>query len=138
MKWLLALLILVSCFSHLMGQRFEMSLDNPSFEDIPHKGTPNTYIRSWYDCGLLLFPDETPPDIHPLQELQIEARVGPDSRISLDTVRNGIWKVSSRPSDGRTFLGMVVRDNDTAFFTDKPAGAIWFQLENLWWYFKRP
>ena len=96
-----------------MGQRFEMSLDNPSFEDIPHKGTPNTYIRSWYDCGLLLFPDETPPDIHPLQELQIEARVGPDSRISLDTVRNGIWKVSSRPSDGRTFLGMVVRDNDT-------------------------
>ena len=97
----------------LTGQRAEISINNPSFEDIPHKGNSNTYIRGWYDCGLMLFPGETPPDIHPLEEIDIERSIGADRRIRLDTVRNGIWKVSSLPSDGRTFLGMVVRDNDT-------------------------
>lgn len=77
----------------MIGQYEEIAINNPSFEDIPHRGGGafDIGIRGWYDCGNLLFKSETPPDIHPINA----------------------WKVTKQPSEGRTYLGMVVRDNDT-------------------------
>lgn len=90
------LLLLVSVFfvSISFGQDTEIALNNPSFEDLPHRGGGpyDLGIRGWYDCGSkLLFRNETPPDIHPINA----------------------WQVTKQPADGRTYLGMVVRDNDT-------------------------
>ncbi|HMP13230.1 MAG TPA: OmpA family protein [Saprospiraceae bacterium] len=62
-----------------------IQLTNPSFEDIPrHSHVP----RGWYDCG---FPGESPPDTQP----------------------DPTFRVSKSAYDGETYLGMVVRDNDT-------------------------
>lgn len=61
-----------------------ITLTNPSFEDIPrHSHAP----RGWYDCG---FSTESPPDIQP----------------------SG-FSVTKAAKDGNTYIGMVVRDNDT-------------------------
>ncbi|MEP6795375.1 MAG: OmpA family protein [Saprospiraceae bacterium] len=69
-------------------------LQNPSFEDMPRAGTAYTpAIKGWNDCGLSKFPGETPPDIHP--------------------VPSSAWEVSKPAYDGETYLGMVVRYNDT-------------------------
>jgi outer membrane protein OmpA-like peptidoglycan-associated protein len=77
-------------------------LQNPSFEGLPHAGrslgglnqihqvNPFSAIPKWTDCG---FKMETPPDLH-----------GADSDF-FDVVR--------QPQDGVSFLGMVVRYNDT-------------------------
>ena len=57
---------------------------NPSFEDIPNAGqTPS----GWTNCGAA---SETPPDVQP-----------------------GAFEVSKPPSHGNTYLGLVVRDNET-------------------------
>ncbi len=64
-----------------------ITLINPSFEDIPRYGKPP---RGWYDCG---FPGETPPDVQPLPE--------------------GQFQVSKPANEGDTYLGLVVRDNET-------------------------
>lgn len=63
-----------------------LTLTNPSFEGVPMCcKTP----FGWRDCGFL--PDETPPDIQPSGQFQV-----------------------TRPAlDGRTYMGMVVRENDT-------------------------
>ncbi len=62
-----------------------IQLVNPSFEDLArHSHTP----RGWYDCG---FPGESPPDVQP----------------------DPTFQVSKTAYDGDTYLGMVVRDNDT-------------------------
>jgi len=62
-----------------------IKLTNPSFEDIPrHSHTP----RGWYDCG---FPGESPPDTQP----------------------DPTFQVSKSAESGDTYLGLVVRDNDT-------------------------
>ncbi len=68
-------------------------IKNKSFEDIPRRGDQDNYLTlsGWSDCGTRLFPNESPPDVHP----------------------NNIWDVNSRPSDGHTYLGLVVRDNQT-------------------------
>jgi len=71
-------------------------LNNPSFEDVPHVGG-DMYNRGpdgWYDCG---FPGETPPDIQP----------------NLEPFKEPFFGVTQRATDGKTYLGMVVRDNDT-------------------------
>ena len=68
------------------GQQKEapIAFVNPSFEDLPKAGeAPN----SWYDCGK---EGETPPDVQP-----------------------GAFSVIKAPSHGNTYLGLVVRDNDT-------------------------
>ncbi|MFZ1677453.1 MAG: hypothetical protein WAT91_09275 [Saprospiraceae bacterium] len=79
--------------SFLFGQ-ITISLDNPSFEEIPRAGTAYTpSIMGWHDCGFAQFPDETPPDIHP--------------------VPAHAWEVSMQPYDGHTYLGLVVRYNGT-------------------------
>jgi outer membrane protein OmpA-like peptidoglycan-associated protein len=59
-------------------------LVNPSFEDLPKCCTvPN----GWYNCGKT---EETAPDIQP-----------------------GYFSVMKAPSHGETYIGLVVRDNDT-------------------------
>ncbi len=81
-------------FTLLVNAQEVIHLDNPSFEDMPRAGTPYTPpIKGWHDCGLAKFPGETPPDIHP--------------------VSNNAWEVSKAAFDGQTYLGMVVRYNDT-------------------------
>ena len=66
-------------------------VSNGSFEDIPRNGSERIPISGWYDCGVLRFPSETPPDIHP----------------------GGFWANEVNASHGKTYLGMVVRDNDS-------------------------
>jgi outer membrane protein OmpA-like peptidoglycan-associated protein len=62
-----------------------IQLLNPSFEDMPrHSKAP----RAWSDCG---FKGESAPDIQP----------------------SGIFSVTKPAADGNTYLGLVVRDNDT-------------------------
>ncbi len=59
-------------------------LVNPSFEDLPRAGQqPN----GWNDCGPR---GETPPDVQP-----------------------GWFGVTLAPSNGQSYLGLVVRDNET-------------------------
>lgn len=59
--------------------------NNPSFEDEPAHSHPP---RGWYYCD---GPGESPPDTHP----------------------GGFFGVRQTPYDGRTYLGMVARDNGT-------------------------
>jgi outer membrane protein OmpA-like peptidoglycan-associated protein len=59
-------------------------LDNPSFEDNPQES--KTPIK-WFECRT---KQETPPDIQP-----------------------GYHGVKTPPSHGRSYLGLVVRDNET-------------------------
>ena len=60
-------------------------LKNPSFEDAPHHShTP----KGWENCG---FEGESPADVHP----------------------SGEFGVEKGAAHGKTYLGMVVRDNDT-------------------------
>lgn len=60
-------------------------LQNPSFEDQPDFGKPPA---GWFYCGNF---GETPPDIHP----------------------GGFYEVELPSKDGRTYVGMVLRDNGT-------------------------
>lgn len=60
-------------------------LTNPSFEDVPMDSRPPS---GWNNCG---FQGESPPDTQP----------------------NPVFRVSNPASDGASYLGMVVRDNDT-------------------------
>lgn len=79
-------LLLIGASYHytLMGQG-TITLSNPSFEDLPRHSRPPV---AWTDCG---FMGETPPDIQP----------------------NATFKVTRQAKDGDTYLGMVVRENDT-------------------------
>lgn len=69
----------------VFSQGNSIQLINPSFEDYPRAERVPT---GWKDCG---FPGESAPDTHP----------------------SGAFDVIKYPSDGNTYLGMVVRDNDT-------------------------
>jgi outer membrane protein OmpA-like peptidoglycan-associated protein len=76
----------------LTSQADTIRLRNPSFEDTPKRGGEALDgIAGWYDCGKINFPGESPPDIHP----------------------NGYWENNLPASDRKTYLGMVVRDNNT-------------------------
>lgn len=67
------------------GQKENLiSFNNPSFEDIPRAGQAPT---GWYNCGA---PAESPPDVQP-----------------------GVFQVTKPASQGSSYLGMVVRDNET-------------------------
>jgi len=72
----------------LAQQPQKITLNNPSFEDFPRQGQ---VPRGWYDCS---FESETPPDIHP----------------SLAAAQ---FEVTKEANDGNTYIGMVVRDNET-------------------------
>jgi len=67
-----------------------IQLTNPSFEGRPNAGGRSMYIAGWNDCGKFLFPGESAPDLQP-----------------------GFFLVDLAAQDGDTYLGMVVRDNDT-------------------------
>ena len=79
--------LLVALFSLQVGMAQDdiIRLKNPSFEDLPRAGKAPI---AWYDCG---FPGETAPDVQP----------------------NTTFGVGRPAYDGRTYLGMVVRDTDT-------------------------
>ncbi|MFT6335419.1 MAG: hypothetical protein ACJATI_002174 [Halioglobus sp.] len=66
-------------------------LKNPSFEDTPRKGGQFGEIKDWFDCGLINFPNESAPDIHPMD----------------------FWSVHKEAFEGKTYIGFVVRDNDS-------------------------
>jgi outer membrane protein OmpA-like peptidoglycan-associated protein len=71
-----------------------IKLQNASFEDMPRKGVPGMpSIKGWHDCGLSKFPNESPPDIHP--------------------VVDNAWDVAKPAYDGGSYLGMVTRANDS-------------------------
>ena len=89
--------IFVICFSLLffflgktVAQEPTIYLNNASFEDYPRSGYAP---RGWYDCGGIKFPQESPPDIHPT----------PDA----------MFRVTKKANDGETYVGMVVRENDS-------------------------
>ena len=84
-----------------------LHLNNPSFEDIPRAGGLGAFylpIQGWKDCARSAFPGQTPPDIHPHPEA---------------------WMVTLPPADGKTYLGMVVREDDThEFLSQKMSGTM--------------
>lgn len=65
----------------------EVKFRNPSFEGM---AGANRMPRKWVNCGFL---NESPPDVHPDPALTFDVRL--------------------LPYDGRTYLGMVTRDNNT-------------------------
>lgn len=76
------------------GAQDTIRLKNGSFEDTPHRGDRSywTGIKGWFDCGPENnFMRESPPDIHP----------------------NGFWNNHLEASVGKTYLGLVARDNGT-------------------------
>ena len=94
--WLMLILFPFNLFS-------QDTLDliaNPSFEAEPKKGslydllhvTKPNFAETWFDCGKSKFPNESRPDIFPLAS-DFATKIG--------------------PSDGFSYLGLVVRDNGT-------------------------
>ena len=80
------LIAFCACFAPLFGQKpVIIKLDNPSFEDFP--GAQHT-PQGWFDCG---FAGESAPDVQP----------------------SGSFSVNKPAFHGSTYLGMVVRDNNT-------------------------
>ena len=81
----------------LWSQLDNVELKNPSFEGSPTQGVildfgiHSRMPQGWRDCGLYRFPGETPPDIHP----------------------DSLWGNTLAPNHGKTYLGMVVRVNET-------------------------
>ncbi len=88
---ILLILIFASSTIGIWAQTDVITLSNPSFEDTPRKGGQVNGIKGWYDCGILNFPEESAPDIHP----------------------QDFWENTKQASHGETYLGMVVRDNET-------------------------
>jgi hypothetical protein len=72
----------------IYAQNDTILIQNNSFEVF--KVGKEFELEDWFDCGRILFPLETAPDIHP---------------------NNGKWAVTMKPKDGSAFIGMVVRDN---------------------------
>lgn len=78
-----------------------IQLVNPSFEGEPGVGKVNTVVHinhppsavdGWTDCASVAFLGRTGPDIHPHP-------LG--------------WQVTMQPMEGNTYLGMVVREDET-------------------------
>jgi hypothetical protein len=86
-------ILIITRSPFLLGQD-TIYLKNPSFEGIPTRGQLNNWnLPDWEDCSPYYFPDESPPDVHP--------------------VPTGGWGVISKAFDGQTYLGMVVRETGT-------------------------
>ncbi len=64
---------------------------NKSLEDQPRAGQLCFNVANWTDCGGFRFQNESPPDVHP----------------------GNFWQNNTPPSDGKTYLGFVVRENET-------------------------
>lgn len=92
-KYIIGLSILIFSIDSY-GQDGNIILKNSSFEDTPRQGVSSDFgasIQNWFDCGEVLFKSETPPDIHP----------------------GNFFSVSLEPFRGNSYLGLVVRDNDS-------------------------
>jgi len=90
-RWTFILLLCLASIG-IQAQADVITLSNPSFEDTPRRGGADLVgIKGWYDCGIINFPRETAPDIHP----------------------QDFWANTKQAADGKTYIGMVVRDNDT-------------------------
>lgn len=83
-RFLAAVLFLPLVSAAQAQESVVIKLVNPSFEDLPKCCEAPT---GWYNCGNA---NETPPDIQP-----------------------GTFSVTKAPSHGETYVGLVVRDNDT-------------------------
>lgn len=89
MNYYILFLFLVS-FSMLNAQADTVKFINPGLEgEQSMGGSSDFYLNGWIDCGDRYFIRESPPDIHP----------------------NGYWGVKKDPAEGKTYLGMVTRDN---------------------------
>ncbi|MFK8007733.1 MAG: OmpA family protein [Saprospiraceae bacterium] len=92
----------IACLSILLfslGEIFAqgeqpIELGNPSFEDFAR---PGQQPRGWYDCGDINYPLETAPDTHPID----------------DSSGSSSFGVKKKAFHGDTYLGMVVRENDS-------------------------
>ena len=76
-----------------IAQSDTLNLTNPSFEGVPFEGDGSLNIKlpiGCFDCG---FAGESPPDVQP--------------------VHGGSFQVNKPAHDGKTYIGLVVRDNDT-------------------------
>ena len=90
MRAFISLIVACLVLPQARAQEAPIYLINPSFEDFPQQGkTP----KGWEDCG---FPGDTPPDIQPS---------GMPSA--------PFFQVTKPAFKDSTYLGMVVRDNDT-------------------------
>lgn len=86
--------ILLFSFGKTFAQGKPIELNNPSFEDFAR---PGHQPRGWYDCGDINYPLETAPDTHPIDDSSGKSSFG----------------VKKKAFDGDTYLGMVVRENDS-------------------------
>jgi len=75
-------------------------LTNSSFEDTPRQGKYDERtgfrsepIKGWFDCGAILFPTATPPDIH--------------------KGSSNFWENELTTAHGKTYITLVVRDDDS-------------------------
>ncbi len=84
--------------NEVLGQ--DVILTNPSFEGRPTQGDSRYQLslNGWSDCGPLKFPGESPPDIHP-NNYWTNPRTGEG--------------VDLTPANGNSYIGMVVRKNNT-------------------------
>ncbi|MFM9951825.1 MAG: hypothetical protein ACKV1O_28095 [Saprospiraceae bacterium] len=85
MRTFLPVLILCAVIQSGFGQEKVIEFINPSFEDVAKIASPPI---NWYDCG---FPGTSPPDVLP----------------------EPTFNAMQPAYDGKTYLGMVVRDNNT-------------------------
>ncbi len=90
--------ILLTFVNTLSAQDAPIKLNNPSFLDVAHAGGDqfNRGPRGWQDCGAF---GETPPDVQPNPNIAFGDKP--------------FFEVTLPAQDGPTYMGMVVRDNDT-------------------------
>ena len=93
MKYSIMLTLLVTICNTTMAQGDTVRLTQASFEQEAHRGNKaaSSSIEGWFDCGMVFFPNESPPDIHPGE----------------------FWEVNLPAKHGDTYLGMVTRENET-------------------------
>lgn len=91
-------LILMMPSQEVLAQNARVS--NGSFEDTPRKGIldftslfRSQPIRGWFDCGAVLFPNASPPDIH--------------------QGSTNFWDNELKTAHGKTYLTLVVREDDS-------------------------
>jgi outer membrane protein OmpA-like peptidoglycan-associated protein len=82
---ILLIIIVASARAQTRSMADSIRLVNPSFEDVPKQSSPPL---GWADCG---FTGESAPDVHP----------------------SNFWEVSKPALNGKTYVGLVVRNNDT-------------------------
>lgn len=84
-------ILVLSCLATSVSAQ-DVIIFNNGLEDTPRRGTVTTRsVDGWLDCGSRKFRNESPPDIHP----------------------NDFWKVNLKPAQGKSYVGLVVRENET-------------------------